>query len=66
MLGIALFMGNPNKIIVYTTTLPGNFVMHILLIDRLITKGSFSNAYLRFGIGAVYATYCTAMLISTY
>ena len=63
MLAIALFMGNPNKIIVYTTTLPGNFVMHILFIEKLLTRGSFSNSFLRFGIAALYATYCIAMLI---
>lgn len=63
MLVIALYMGNPNKIIVYETTLPGYFVAHILFVEKLLTKASFSNTFVHFIIGAVFATYCAAMLV---
>lgn len=38
MLGVSLFLGNPNKILVYTTTLPRYFVAHILLFNAIIRK----------------------------
>ncbi len=63
MLAIAVYMGNPNKIIVYATTLPGYFIAHILFIDKLLTKASFSNSFYHFAVGAVYVIYCIAMLV---
>jgi len=63
MLAIALYMGNPNKIIVYTTTLPGYFIEHILLAERLITKSGFSKPSVRLVIAFVYLTYCISMLV---
>jgi len=63
ILAIALYMGNPNKIIVYTTTLPGYFITHLLLIEKLVTRTVFSKPFLRFGVAAVYIAYCICMLL---
>ena len=62
MLVIALYMGNPNKIIVYETTLPCYFVAHFLFIQKLFTKGSFSSTAFHFAMISVYAIFCIALL----
>jgi len=62
MLAIALYLGNPNKIIVYTTTLPGHFVAHITLVKQLTKKAFLPSHLFRFVIVAVYAAYCAGML----
>jgi len=63
MLGTALLMGNPNKIIVYTTTLPGYFAMHLLFMSRLVTKTSISSSYSRWAAIVIYSAYWFVMLI---
>ena len=63
MLGMALAFGNPNKIIVYTTTLPGYFVAHLALVQRLTDKAEGSDRLLRVAGTAFYFMYCAAMLV---
>jgi hypothetical protein len=63
MLVIGLYMGNPNKIIVYSTTLPGHFAAHMMLIQSLATQ-----LRVRPGVGslsalALYGLYCAALLV---
>lgn len=67
MLALALFMGNPNKIIIYTTTLPGYFSVHILFVGKIIKKislpDSSANKAPSLVAAVLYAAYCIAMLV---
>ncbi len=63
MLVIALYMGNPNKIIVYTTTLPGYFATHILFAEKLLAKVNLSKKLFSCIAIVVYAIYCLLMLL---
>ncbi|MDQ2808959.1 MAG: hypothetical protein M3Z04_18950 [Chloroflexota bacterium] len=63
MLFITLYLGNPNKIIVYTTTLPGHFVSHLLFVRRLLNPSGFSTPFFRLGLAICYSVYCLAMLV---
>ncbi len=63
MLALSLITGNPNKIIVYTTTLPGYFVVHLLFIQRLVTGQPFLPWPLRIGGILGYTAYASAMLV---
>lgn len=63
MLAISLLLGNPNKILLYSTTLPGYFVTHLVLLmwldRRPQQRGLLSPALLR----ALYLIYCVSMQI---
>lgn len=63
MLGMALAFGNPNKIIVYTTTLPGYFVAHLALVQRLSNEAKGFNRLLRIAGIVAYSMYVVAMLV---
>lgn len=63
MLAIALYTGNPNKMLVYTTTLPCHFVAHILFIKELAVRVSDPNYRVYFLIGVFYVLYCIGMLV---
>lgn len=63
MLGVTLYLGNPNKTLVYTTTLPSHFVVHLLLIQVLLTKPSFINPVPHFLLIIGYLIYCLMMLV---
>jgi hypothetical protein len=63
MIAIALTYGNPNKIIVYTITLPSHFAVHILFVKELVVKISASNHKGYILIGVLYALYCINMLV---
>lgn len=62
MLAIAIFMGNPNKILVYSTTLPGHFVAHLLLL-RWFLVPSPRASYRRIVGGAAYGLYCLLLVV---
>lgn len=62
MLAITLYLGNPNKIIVYTTTLPGHFAGHLLLLNTIIKAPSTPVRLPRLGIAAIYGLYCLTMI----
>jgi hypothetical protein len=62
MFAISLYLGNPNKIIVYATTLPGHFSTHMLMIELIISNVSKRNKkYIV--IGVAYLLYCVAAFI---
>ncbi len=63
MLGITIFLGNPNKVLVYTTTLPGYFVSHLLILRSLMTDAVFPTLISRVGIAISYGLYCIAMVV---
>lgn len=42
MMGLALWQGNPNKMIVYSTTLPGYFAVHIIFIQSRLCRTSLA------------------------
>jgi len=63
MLVVALYMGNPNKIIVYATTLPSHFATHILVLKRLGKSVSLTDHPLSLGPAAVYGAYCACMIL---
>jgi hypothetical protein len=60
MLGICLYSGNPNKIIVYTTTLPYHFCMHSMAWAEIQWKPFPSY---RGMIGLLYLLYCMSLLV---
>jgi hypothetical protein len=61
MLGMALFLGNPNKIIVYSTTLPGYFISHMLLFS-MINNSMWQKKTDRVILYIVYSVYLLAGL----
>ncbi len=63
MLAMTLILGNPNKIIVYTTTLPAHFAAHLLFIRWLSTPTEFRNTGVRWLLIGGYSLYCGAMLV---
>jgi hypothetical protein len=63
MLAVALYMGNPNKIIVYVTTLPSHFATHVLVLDRLGRSVSLTDHPLSVGPAAMYGGYCACMIL---
>lgn len=63
MLVVALYTGNPNKIIVYATTLPGHFATHILVVKRLGQSVSLTDHPFSLGPAAVYGAYCASMIL---
>lgn len=63
MLVIALLEGNPNKIIVYTTTLPGHFPLYILVFQQLLVSSGFTKRRYKIATAVLLATYCLAMLL---
>lgn len=63
MLAITLYLGNPNKILVYTTTLPAHFVTHILFVMWLLNKHGSQSRLLRAVAGILYLVYCGGMLL---
>lgn len=63
MLAIALYTGNPNKMIVYTTTLPGYFATHLLFVRVLELKISSPRQPIYFLMGVFYLIYCLVMLV---
>jgi hypothetical protein len=62
MLAITLFLVNPNKIIVYTSTLPGHFPAHILLCAVVVGILGKVRRTQRIVIGVLYALYCIGIL----
>ena len=63
MLAIELLMGNPNKILVYTTTLPTYFPVHLILIGDIFNNFSHSKCLKSIVIGIAYLAYCFLMVI---
>jgi hypothetical protein len=63
MIAIALNYGNPNKIIVYTTTLPSHFAVHILFMKELLVKIYTSNHKSYILLSVLYFFYCINMLV---
>jgi hypothetical protein len=63
MLLITLYLGNPNKILVYTTTLPAYFPVHLLLISQLVHGSGFRSPWALHSTRALYGLYCVAMLL---
>jgi hypothetical protein len=62
MMIIALIYGNPNKIIVYVTTLPSHFVVHLLFIRELWLRSISLQHPVYPATGMLYLIYCLAML----
>jgi hypothetical protein len=62
MLVIALAQGNPNKMIVYPTTIPGHLVVHLALTVALVF-GGFHPTRNRIATALGYTAYCVAMLM---
>lgn len=63
MLALILLLGNPNKAIVYTTTLPGYFAAFLLVFHGITTEIRQGNKLRSIIIGIPCAVYCTSMLI---
>ena len=63
MLAITLYLANPNKVIVYTTTLPGYFTAHLILLDSAITTAPAFTKLSRLGVVTLYGFYCLAMIL---
>lgn len=63
MLIISLALGNPNKILLYATTLPGYFVTHLVLLAWLISQRRQQNMGARWLVGACYLAYCVGMQV---
>ena len=63
MMFVALIQGNPNKIIVYSTTLPGHFSAHLLAIVSIASKATFKSNFTRGVVALTYTTYCVGMLL---
>ena len=63
MLAITLYLGNPNKIIVYTTTLPGHFVAHLLFLEWLKSGLAAQSLPICFVLRVSYMLYCGIMLL---
>lgn len=61
MLAIVLGLGNPNKIIVYSTTLPGHFLTHMLFLRHLVQAVDITPTR-RIFMGCLYGLYCFMML----
>jgi hypothetical protein len=65
VLVVALYMGNPNKIIVYVTTLPGHFISGLSLLSVLTTPRYAPRQKLLIQAISLslFMTYCTAMSV---
>jgi len=63
MMAIALWQGNPNKILVYSTTLPGHFVAHIVFVSSLTNPDSTQDKITRIIMGVLYTGYCLVMAL---
>lgn len=62
MFGLALLSGNPNKIVVYTATIPFHFIIHMLLLQSLLKN--FSRNWVKQTLIALpYLTYCMLVTI---
>lgn len=62
MLVLTVYLGNPNKTIVYTSTLPGHFATHALLIATIIGTLGMLKRTQRIVVGVLYTSYCLATL----
>ena len=59
MFAVSLYLGNPNKIIVYAVTLPSHFSTHMLMVSTLFDKmPKLNKKYIV--VGLVYFLYCIA------
>jgi hypothetical protein len=63
MLAISLLLGNPNKILLYSTTLPGYFVTHLALLVWLDNRPQQRDLLNRATLRALYLIYCVSMQI---
>jgi hypothetical protein len=58
MLIIALLFGNPNKIIVYSTTLPGYFSVYLIFFQFIFNKDWLSNFFHRVVVLPLFILFC--------
>lgn len=69
MVGITFFINNPNKIIVYATTLPGHFTIGLLFLKQAFGKKANDllekplEKIFRYLAGAVYVAFCVSMVL---
>ena len=63
MLLIALIFGNPNKIIVYTTTIPGYFYIGLKMFQQITSREWLSNPFNKFFTTPLFLIYCSSMLV---
>ena len=62
MMFIAIMNGNPNKIIVYTVTLPGYFSTYLMLVCSVKNKEWLHDPVNKYIIVPVFVIYCLFML----
>lgn len=63
MLSIALIFGNPNKIIVYTTTVPGYFSIYLLMINNFFNIKWMKKPINKYIVIPIFTLFCLGMLI---
>ena len=62
MLALVFWQGNPNKVIVYTTTLPGYFATYVVFTHALMKIRTLRNRFHYVGVYTVYFSYLVLML----
>jgi len=62
LLVVALLQGNPNKIIVYVTTLPGYFSIYLVMSQYCLNKEWLSSSINKLVIAPIYILFCIGML----
>lgn len=67
VLAVSLYMGNPNKIIVYVTTLPGHFLTYIAAVVATMTSTIVKPSARNYFAQTMYLTmlmlYCIALIV---
>lgn len=63
MLAIELYLGNPNKIIVYATTLPAYFAIHMIITHTIVNNIKKTPSFKSILAGAMYLIYCLIMVL---
>lgn len=63
MLFIAILFGNPNKIIVYTTTIPGYFYVYLMMFSNLLNINWIRKPLNKFVIAPIFILFCASMLL---
>jgi hypothetical protein len=63
MFGLALWQGNPNKLIVYSTTLPGYFSTYILFIRDLAAQGTLANHFRQLVTSVIFWSFIVFMIV---
>ncbi|MGB6679803.1 MAG: hypothetical protein WBF08_00585 [Candidatus Bathyarchaeia archaeon] len=63
MLCMALLLGNPNKIIVYTTTIPGYFSVGLIMFHKIFNAKWLKSNIHKFVIAPIFILYCVLMLL---